>query len=62
MHFKGAWTIMINGFVRGGSCVSWELIETMLTWVNSKGKGYFFLRKNGVFQVDMLHCKDNAEI
>ena len=35
---KGAWAIMINGFLRGGSCATWELIETMLSWVNSKGK------------------------
>ena len=47
---KGAWAIMINGFLRGGSCASWELIETMLSWINSKGKVHIFWEGHIILQ------------
>ena len=54
---KGAWAIMINGFLRGGSCATWELIETMLSWVNSKGKILVdFDKDNPGHEIFVLSC------
>ena len=54
---KGAWAIMINGFLRGGSCATWELIETMLSWVNSKGKILVdFDKGNPGHEIFVLSC------
>ena len=35
---KGAWVILLNGFVRGGSFASKELIEIMVKWINGTSK------------------------
>ena len=35
---KGAWVILLNGFLRGGSFASKELIEIMVKWINGTSK------------------------
>ena len=58
---KGAWAIMINGFLRGGSCATWELIETMLSWVNSKGKILVYFDKGNLgHEIFVLSCLTSA--
>lgn len=35
---RGAWTILVNGFVRGGSCATSDLVKAMIQWLNSNGE------------------------
>lgn len=44
---KSAWAIMINGFLNGGSCVTWNLIQDMKNWVNDTKNGEIDLPEYG---------------